>query len=404
MRGPARAFGLVVVVAAIAAALIAAISARGREPASAASAGSWRGLVGGPRALVSNGQRSIVVLRTPSLGQRLAQVRYATEAQERAWTAQAAAAQQEVLTTLAIHGILLRPDFTYQRVLDGFSAALDPRAIALLEQMQEVVGVYPVRPAFPASRLGTAPDREGLRAGERAPARRGPARLRRPGRHGRAARHRRRPGASLPARPGAARATTSSAAGSTRARTPTRRIRPRSSGTAPRWRGSSSAPTGPDGLHGVAPGATVLPIRVAGWQPAADGSELVYARSDQLLAGLERAVDPNGDGDAHDAVRVASTGVVEPYAAFTDGPEALGGPGRARAEHAGRRAGGQRRRGGPVVRLGRRPGGRRSDAGGRRDGLVAHASRSCGSSCAAASMSSSTGGCRSSARSRRGIR
>ena len=79
---------------------------------------------------------------------------------------------------------------------------------------------------------------------------------------------------------------------------------------------------GPDGLHGVAPGATILPIRVAGWQPAADGSQLVYARSDQLLAGLERAVDPNGDGDAHDAVRVAVTGVVEPYAAFTEGPEA----------------------------------------------------------------------------------
>jgi hypothetical protein len=72
----------------------------------------------------------------------------------------------------------------------------------------------------------------------------------------------------------------------------------------------------------VAPGVTILPIRVAGWQPAADGSELVYARSDQLLAGLERAVDPNGDGDAHDAIRVAVTGVVEPYAAFTDGPEA----------------------------------------------------------------------------------
>src|SRR6476646_1818966 len=151
MRRPARAFGLVVVVAAIAAALIATISARGREPASAATAGSWRGLVGGPRALVSNGQRSIVVLRTPSLAQRLAQVRYATEARERAWTSQAAAAQQEVLTTLAIHGILLRPEFTYRRVLDGFSAALDPRAIALLDQLPEVLGVYPVRAAFPAS-------------------------------------------------------------------------------------------------------------------------------------------------------------------------------------------------------------------------------------------------------------
>ncbi|HLK46255.1 MAG TPA: S8 family serine peptidase, partial [Acidimicrobiales bacterium] len=80
---------------------------------------------------------------------------------------------------------------------------------------------------------------------------------------------------------------------------------------------------GPDGLHGVAPGAIVLPIRVAGWQPGADGHDLVYARSDQLIAGLDRAVDPNGDGDAHDAVRVALIGVAEPYGAFTDDPEAL---------------------------------------------------------------------------------
>ena len=79
---------------------------------------------------------------------------------------------------------------------------------------------------------------------------------------------------------------------------------------------------GPSDLHGVAPAATVLPIRVAGWQTAADGRELVYGRSDQLIAGLDRAVDPNGDGDEHDAVRVALVGVVEPYAAFTDGPEA----------------------------------------------------------------------------------
>ena len=46
----------------------------------------------------------------------------------------------------------------------------------------------------------------------------------------------------------------------------------------------------------------------------------MFGRSDQLIAGLERAVDPNGDGDCHDAVRVALLGVAEPYAAFTDGP------------------------------------------------------------------------------------
>jgi hypothetical protein len=66
-----------------------------------------------------------------------------------------------------------------------------------------------------------------------------------------------------------------------------------------------------------------LPIRVAGWQPAADGHDIVYGRSDQLIAGLDRAVDPNGDGDAHDAVRVALIGVSEPYAAFAQGPEAI---------------------------------------------------------------------------------
>ena len=79
---------------------------------------------------------------------------------------------------------------------------------------------------------------------------------------------------------------------------------------------------GPGGLRGVAPGATILPIRVAGWQPNVSGTDAVYARTDQLLAGIDRAVDPNDDGDAHDAVRVALVGVDEPYAAFSDGPEA----------------------------------------------------------------------------------
>src|SRR5581483_7880680 len=61
---------------------------------------------------------------------------------------------------------------------------------------------------------------------------------------------------------------------------------------------------------------------VAGWQPDATGRDVVYGRSDQLVAGLERAVDPNGDGDTHDAVRVAALGVAEPFAAFADAPEA----------------------------------------------------------------------------------
>ncbi len=76
---------------------------------------------------------------------------------------------------------------------------------------------------------------------------------------------------------------------------------------------------GPVDLAGTAPGASLLPIRIAGWQPDASGGVSIYGRTDQLLAGLELAVDPNEDGDAHDAVRVALVGVVEPFAAFVDG-------------------------------------------------------------------------------------
>jgi hypothetical protein len=80
-------------------------------------------------------------------------------------------------------------------------------------------------------------------------------------------------------------------------------------------------------LRGVAPGASLLPIRVAGWQPDADGSVSIYGRTDQVLAGLEAAVDPNGDGDAHDGARIALVGVVEPFASFPDGPLARAGRG-----------------------------------------------------------------------------
>ena len=84
---------------------------------------------------------------------------------------------------------------------------------------------------------------------------------------------------------------------------------------------------GPAGLQGVAPGVALLPIRVAGWQPDASGGVSVYGRTDQLLAGIELAVDPNEDGDAHDAARVTLVGVVEPFAAFADGPLAAAAAG-----------------------------------------------------------------------------
>jgi hypothetical protein len=65
-------------------------------------------------------------------------------------------------------------------------------------------------------------------------------------------------------------------------------------------------------------GANVRVIRISG---LLDGEE--YARTDTLLAGLEHAVDPDGDGDTSDHDGVALVGVSAPYAGFADAPEAV---------------------------------------------------------------------------------
>ncbi|MDX6475525.1 MAG: minor extracellular serine protease Vpr, partial [Gaiellaceae bacterium] len=283
---------------------------------------SWRGLVGEPRSAVPTGQRMIVVLNTHSVAQRLAKVKFATEAQERSWTTQAYAAQQQVLTTLATLGITVHPDFNYSRVLDGFSASLDPRAVSLLEHLPEVAGIYPVRAAFPASVSESllATGAFGPDTGHRPD-------IDLPGFDGRGVtialldtgvdlahpylRGRILPGIDLVNKGDDATARSN----------PQDPAQLEHHGT--ELAGLLVGAGGPGGLHGVAPGATVLPIRVAGWQPGADGHSMVYGRSDQLIAGLDRAVDPNGDGDSHDAVRVALIGVSEPYAAFAQGPEAI---------------------------------------------------------------------------------
>ena len=85
----------------------------------------------------------------------------------------------------------------------------------------------------------------------------------------------------------------------------------------------------PPGEHGtavagvlaaaLAPDERVLAVRVAG-RPAGGGGE--RGHTDDLLLGLERAVDPDGDGDTDDALPVALVGVNAPYAGFARAPEA----------------------------------------------------------------------------------
>ena len=152
---PPRRFVLIAVllIGAVVAASVVASGGRASKPrARSPSAESWRGLVGSRRFPVALGQRMVVVMRAPSLAQRVQLAGgVATDDQERRWTSQALSAQQDVLLQLDTKGIFIKPELRFTRVLNGFSAALDPSAVPVLERMPQVVGVYRVRAAYPAS-------------------------------------------------------------------------------------------------------------------------------------------------------------------------------------------------------------------------------------------------------------
>ena len=212
------------------------------------------------------------------------------------------------------------------RVLNGFAASLDPMLLPALERDPAVAGVYPVRAAYPAALARSTFQTEafgpasGRRAGFELPGADGTGvtvalldtgiDTRHPFLQGRLL-----PGIDVIDADGDPSA----------AQNPTAPGRPERHAT--ELAGLVAGARGPAGLRGVAPRVSLLPIRVAGWQPDADGGVSLYGRTDQLLAGLEAAVDPNGDGDAHDAVRIALVGVAEPFSSFPDGPLARAGRG-----------------------------------------------------------------------------
>jgi hypothetical protein len=328
-----NAFGLAVLAGTVAAAVLVVPAGGGGAPAAKpsllVSAAAWNGLVGGARAQVGTGQRVLVVLTAFSLADRVQRAGgRATDAEERRWTAAAGAAQQQFISDLGRAGVSIKPEFRFTRTLNAFSAVLDPRAIALIERTPGVKGVYPVRVAFPATLSPRALRRaaaSAVRPGVRLAGIAGRGVLialldtgvdqSTPYLHGHVL-----PGIDVVGSAPSARAQAK----------PTDPSAVEAHGT--EMAGLLVGSGGPGGVTGVAPGATVLPLRVAGWQANASRGYTVYARSDQLLAGLEHAVDPDGNGDAHDAARVAVVPLVEPFAAFTDGPLARAAEGAVRLD------------------------------------------------------------------------
>ena len=258
------------------------------------------------------------------------------------------------------------PDFSYTRVFNGFSAALDARAVALLERARgRRRASTRCAPRIPAVALVGGAAQPPF-APAAAAARRSACRAS----TGAASRSR----CSTPA--STSRSPTSAAGCSTGLdivdpeRRGDRAGEPRRADAARAPRDADGRAARRRGRPGRAPGRRAR--RAGPPDPRrrlaadAEGGCVVYARTDQLIAGLERAVDPDGDGDVHDAARIALVGVAEPFASFADGPIARAVEGALALDTLVVAPAGNDGAAGPELRQHRRPGRRAGRAHRRR--------------------------------------
>ncbi len=287
----------------IAVALVAALAgdraglrAGGEAPASQADAVPYDGR--SPRAPAGEEQRVIVALPRPALGELRDALRMSA-GEQRGYVASLKREAEALRSALGARGVRLRDVVSFERTFDGFAATVRTRQLADLASLG--VRPQPVRRLYPA-------------LGEPVPA---PT-------AGEAAGAQRRWDVAVLA--GGVRR----APGIGRGYDAVGRDRDPAPGADPR--GGSRTEVSGTALASLlaGAGARVTPIRIASLSADPDlaiPEEL--ATSDTLLAGLEHAVDPDGDGATDDHVPVALVGVNAPYAGFSGAPEAQAARGAA---------------------------------------------------------------------------
>ena len=313
-RRRATALGLVALVATM---LVTVAPVRGAGDAVVSGAvAAWRGAFGARPQAAAPSKRMIVVLAAPSVadqaaglvGPRRPPKRVAGPRRRREHSGSCSRSSPSAGSTWSL-------SYSFTRTVNGFSAALDDRALAELERIGGVAGVYPVRTVIRPDRhreIGQPEFSE--HAG-------------------------RRPSVQLPGFDGAgvtvALSTQASSAAFGTAPPGTCGLR------RPAWYRAGRRPF--DARRARAAGDTRNPHgrhrgrwearggrRTGCKNPAAPHSRLAphpgwllcrSGRGDALVAGLERAVDPDGNGDLRDAADIALAAVVEPFAAFSDSPE-----------------------------------------------------------------------------------
>jgi minor extracellular serine protease Vpr len=265
---------------------------------------SWDVVIGDGRSGQTLPQQVIIVLAAPP----------AVSVEGSAASKTAATTQQLDLDALTRAGIWMSIQYRFVNALNAVSATVRPDQIAQLRASPEVAGVYPVRRLYPAATVARhlaalGADARPLEAGGgdgkgvTVALLDGPIDSSHPYLHDLAP-------------------SWNAIAGKPQTADPD----PLAAAHATAMAGIVSGRGGPTGLHGVAPGAALVPIQVLEMQQGA-----LMGTTATLLAGLDRALDPNGDGNLSDHANVILAPLAEPFAAFGASAETVAAQGVERA-------------------------------------------------------------------------